>query len=277
MFRDYEMFEKPVTDVIQARSSWRTYNRTPLKNDTKTSLLSFIEDNNTGLFGSKIRFELVDVHGNDKKLGTYGFISGAPHFLVGALKDSPMNREDYGYVMEKIILYATDIGLGTCWLGGTFTRDSFSEAINLQEDESIPAITPIGHTPSVRRSVGKIMRWAAKAKKRKPWEDLFYSKNFQTPIHQNDAGEFSIALEMVRLGPSASNKQPWRIILDGDQVHFFCQGKKISVYQRLDLGIAMCHFDLTMKEQGLEGSWLKIEQDIGFDVEKSYIASWEKE
>lgn len=271
------MFKKSVTDVIKARSSWRTYNKTPLEIDTKSSLLEFIEDNNTGLFGSKIRFELIDHNGNGNKLGTYGFIAGAPHFLVGALKDSPMKMEDYGYVMEKIILYATDMGLGTCWLGGTFTRGSFAEAINLQEDESIPAITPIGHTPSERRSIGKFMRWAAKAKKREPWEELFYSKDFRTPIQKNKVGEYSTALEMIRLGPSASNKQPWRIVLDDDQVHFFCQGRNVSVYQRLDLGIAMCHFDLTMKEQDLQGSWIKFEQHLGFEVDdKSYIASWEQ-
>jgi len=275
--RDNKMFRKPVIDVIRARSSWRTYSNTPLENATKTSLMEFIEDNNTGLFGSKIRFELLDAHGNGKNLGTYGFITGAPHFIVGAIKDSPMNMEEFGYVLEKIILYATDMGLGTCWLGGTFTRGSFAETINLQEDEIIPAITPIGYTPSERRSIGKIMRWAAKAKKRKLWDELFYSTDFQTPIHQNDAGEYSTALEMVRLGPSASNKQPWRILLDGNRIHFFCQGHDISVYQRLDMGIAMCHFDLTMKEQGSEGHWIKFKQDLEFKVEeKSYIVSWEK-
>lgn len=271
------MFKKPVTDVIKDRSSWRTYSKTPLENDTETSLLEFIEDKNSGLFDTKIRFELLEHHGNGKKLGTFGFITGKPHFLAGALKDSSMNMEDYGYVMEKIILYATDLGLGSCWLGGTFTRGSFAEAINLQEDESIPAITPIGRTPSERKSMGKIMRWAAKANKRKPWEELFYSKDFRTPIRQNDAGDYSTALEMVRLGPSASNKQPWRILLDGGRVHFFCQGQNISIFQRLDMGIAMCHFNLTMKEQGSDGQWIKYKQDLGFKVEeKSYIASWEK-
>jgi len=32
------------------------------------------------------------------------------------------NLEDFGYLMEEAILFATGLGLGTCWLGGSFTK-----------------------------------------------------------------------------------------------------------------------------------------------------------
>ncbi len=48
-----------------------------------------------------------------KGLGTYGFIRGATAFIVGAIKHSEYNLEDFGYIMEKNILYATDLGIGT--------------------------------------------------------------------------------------------------------------------------------------------------------------------
>jgi nitroreductase len=66
----------------------------------------------------------------------------------------------------------------------------------------------------------------------------------------------------VRLGPSASNKQPWRIVLKEGGFHFFLDRDKaysammpVADLQRIDLGIAMCHFQLAAAELGLAGEW----------------------
>ena len=67
------------------------------------------------------------------------------------------------------------------------------------------------------------------------------------------------AWKMVRPGPSATNKQPWRVVKSGDIFHFF--EYKTPGYtdrftydiQRLDMGIAACHFDLATQEKGLPG------------------------
>lgn len=32
------------------------------------------------------------------------------------------------------------------------------------------------------------------------------------PLEKEEAGNYEAALEMVRIAPSASNKQPWRIL-----------------------------------------------------------------
>jgi hypothetical protein len=78
-------------------------------------------NNNVGPFGSPVRFSLVAAKPGEsetlKKLGTYGFIKGARAFIIGAIKHSEKNLEDYGYLMEQVILFATSLGLGTCWLG----------------------------------------------------------------------------------------------------------------------------------------------------------------
>ncbi len=57
---------------------------------------------------------------------------------------------------------------------------------------------------------------------------------------------------MVRLAPSASNKQPWRIVIgaNGD-AHFFIrrtpnysEGKLGYDIQRLDIGISIAHYEI---------------------------------
>ena len=93
---------------------------------------------------------------------------------------------------------------------------------------------------------------------------------------------------MVRLGPSASNKQPWRIIQDGSTWHFFLQRTpgygsgslvfnllRLADLQRVDMGIAMCHWELAARELGLQGKWVVKDPDIDKpDGQTEYIASW---
>ena len=66
---------------------------------------------------------------------------------------------------------------------------------------------------------------------------------------------------MVRLAPSAGNKQPWRILKEKDNniFHFYWViGKNINYNKlhKIDMGIAVCHFDLMVKELGLKGNWI---------------------
>ena len=259
-------------EIIQSRTSWRTYRKENLSKADRTKLEEFITKEIETPFGTKPRFQIIDYESGEQQLGTYGFIKDAQHFIAGAVTKQAMSIEDYGYAMEKIILYATELGLGTCWLGGTFTRQGFTEAMGLQGDEEMPAITPVGYMAD-RRGMEKIMRLAARSNKRKSWEQLFFNKNFNTPITREEAGLYATGLEMVRLAPSASNGQPWRVVLDDDSLHFYCNGK-YDIYRRLDLGIAFCHFDLTMKELGIMGKW-EI-SDRKQDANNVYVATWKK-
>ncbi len=243
-----------------------------MSNEDAKSLETFVSSDLGCPFGNNPRFSVLDHDAGDGKLGTYGFISGARDFIVGAVKEAPMSVEDYGYALEKIVLYATELYLGTCWLGGTFNRSGFAKAIDLGEDESIPAVTPVGYT-SDRRLLGRLMRWGAGSKKRKPWDQLFFKPDM-SPINTSEAEVHDEALELVRLGPSASNSQPWRLIVDGDAVHFFVKKRMgYGTMQRLDMGIAMCHFELAMNESGVNGKWLLDEPELSVG-ELGYVASW---
>ena len=61
---------------------------------------------------------------------------------------------------------------------------------------------------------------------------------------------------MVRWAPSAVNRQPWRIIRKDGVFHFYEKKDKGYVsdktgdLQRVDLGIALCHFMSGMESLG---------------------------
>jgi len=50
-----------------------------------------------------------------------------------------------------------------------------------------------------------------------------FDSYFETPLTKTKANKYTPVLEMVRLSPSASNKQRWRLVLEGNCIHFFLQ------------------------------------------------------
>lgn len=282
-------FSKPVMDIIRERTSRRTYSGQPLKNDLREKIITIIENHELkspfSEYAGRVRFKLVSVPefepNEKKKLGTYGFIKGAQDFIVGTVEKSQYGREHYGYLMETIILSATDLGLGTCWLGGFFNRSLFSAKINCKADEIIPAITPVGyHAQKTVRE--KLIRSFAKADKRLLWDQLFFEGNLTDPINEKNVGEYSKLLEMVQIGPSAGNKQPWRIIkaLNKKIFHFYTINPKdgrflqYSKFRSLDIGIAVNHFDLTAKELGIKGNWIFENPQIPGSEDLLYKITW---
>ena len=264
------MFTVPITELITKRTSWRSYNGESLNEKHRKQINEFIESDLGTPFGSKPWFTILDRETN-KKLGTYGFISGAKRFIVGTAQDTPMGIEDYAYALEKIILYATQIGLGTCWIGGIYDKKGFNDAMG--QAGKIPALTPLGY-PKDRRTAAKLIRWAAGSKNRKPWSELFFNEDL-TVLTKDEAREYATALEMVRLAPSASNGQPWRIYLEGDKLHLHVEPRKgYGSITRLDMGIAMSHLELTLAEQGIKGKWAIEQRET--PVKTPYVATWIK-
>jgi len=284
-------FSKPVTDLITERFSCRTYATRPLAEERRRRLSDAASVLSTGRLGSSLRFQLVATEADDatalKGLGTYGAIRDPAGFIVGAATRGGKYLEDYGYAMESLILTATDIGLGSCWLGGFFTRGTFSRRIALKMEERIPAVASVGEILDADVARDGFMRRMAGGARRLAAESLFFEGAFGAPL-SHAAGPYGTALEMTRLAPSASNKQPWRVVHLGGSWHFYLSrtsgyrgglwGKllKIEDMQRVDIGIAMCHFELTLAELGVSGRWVEDAPTIVLpDNRTEYVVSWE--
>ncbi|MEA3336614.1 MAG: nitroreductase family protein [Chloroflexota bacterium] len=285
-------YNKPVTDLIKQCFSCRSYLKTPIEEEKRQQLEDFLSATQTGPFSNRVRFKLVAATPQDSKaqkgLGTYGFIRNPRGFIISAVEDTDKGLEDLGYAMERIVLFATDLGLGTCWLGGTFTKGRFAQKISARDGELIPIVTSIGYAAG--GSENGLVRQFVGGAHRKPWDKLFFDRQFGAPISRDAAGAYDVPLEMVRLGPSASNKQPWRIVKDGSAWHFYLQRTpgyrsglglrfvKGDDLQRIDMGIAMSHFELTANELGLLGEWRVREPSIEKPDELAeYTASWVRE
>jgi hypothetical protein len=257
---------------IKNRKSVRTYEDRHLEPEVKQTLESFLKSNKTGPFGNTARFELIDLSGAGqeelKQLASYGNIKGPKYFMAGVIKKAGSFVLDYGYLLEKNILAATSLGLGTCWVGGTFSRAGFLEKINASSGEVVPAIVTLGYAAKHRDVADTATRVFVGADTRKHWKDIFFDGSIAKPLTEESAGRFKIPLLGLRLAPSASNKQPWRIIKDGDKLHLFLERtpgywrEPLEDIQLMDMGIAMCNFDVAAEEAGVKGMW-KIGPAVG--------------
>jgi nitroreductase len=273
-------------DVVQKRISVRSYGERKVEPEVRKRIEELACDfSNAGPFRARVHFRLLDLQDSDtgeiQNMVTYGVIKGAYLFILGTTGEEKMALIDLGYCLEKIILHLTKAGLGTCWLGGTFKRASFAEKLNLAYDELLPAITPVGYPAREKSAVERVLRFGAGSNRRKNWTELFFKGRAMEPLKENESGIYRDAFEAVRVGPSASNKQPWRLMLDNEgSTHLFLKENKL--YNRLmgkikiqliDMGIAMCHFELVAKDLGLQGTWAVKEQEPQI-AGLQYIATW---
>ncbi len=271
----------PIEPTIMKRSSVRSFEERKLSTEDKDKLRLYA-DNLTNPFGAKVNFYFVDktTDSSGEKLGTYGVIKGASSFIGASVANSEFGLEALGYEFENVILYATHMGLGTVWLAATFSRDSFSSVMGIKKDELFPAISPIGYPIGKTRLKESVMRTLMKSDQRKQWESLFFENDFSTPLTKVHAGIYTVPFEMLRLAPSATNAQPWRIVLSDDTVHFFITygsntKEDEKLIKRVDLGIGLSHFHLTALERGLSGKFETLLPE-SFEVPQNtrYIVSW---
>ena len=122
-----------------------------------------------------------------KGIGTYGVIKNAQGFIIGAMGPGKKNLEDFGYLMEFAILFATDLGLGSCWLGGSFTKSGFAKKIAATAEESVPAVTSVGYIADIGKAEDLIRRRAG-GELRLLAEKMFFAENLTSRYNRNRLG-----------------------------------------------------------------------------------------
>jgi hypothetical protein len=255
--------------AMEARRSTRTFDGVRLTDAESAALESALRDavSESGPFGGKVRLALYAGEPDAKpaRLGTYGLISGASAYIVAAAAPGAGSMEDTGYVLEKAVLDLTALGWATCWIGGVFARGKAAEIVALAPGELVPAVIAVGK-PSDRRSVAdRIVTGSARSRTRKPLDQLVFSAGVALQLEGGKpGGVWTEPLQALRGAPSASNKQPWRLVgfgsgpswlifMDEDRIYNHSLGE--VHLQNLDIGIGMRHFAEAARSLGLPGRW----------------------
>lgn len=265
-----------IMKIVGSRRSVRTFDGREIDTEDRNKLSSFIKKIENP-YGIPIEFKLLD--GKKQNLPC-PVVSGTDLYMGAKAPRAAHMEEAFGYSFEMLVLYAQSMGIGTVWIGGTMDRSAFERAIGLQENEIMPCVSPLGY-PAEKLSIREsVMRKAIKADQRKPFEELFYDGTFDRPLTKEKAGRLAEPLETVRWAPSAVNKQPWRVVSDQDGVHFYLKRNKgfvseaVGNMQKIDLGIALCHFALAAKEKGMDARFCINDPGITAQADTEYIASY---
>lgn len=263
-----------IIETIQKRRSVRTYSGEPLSDEHIAQIKRFISQTQAP-FGVKVRIELIRINsgGESIKLGTYGWVKGASEYLALIYEEAPFAETAAAYWFEQVVLFCTSLGLGTCWLGGSFSRSDFKKQIDLKFNEKLKIVSPVGYQGDKKRWLleGVIVNAEKNHATRKPFGELFFNRDFDHPLAESQAGIFAKPLEMVRLAPSANNKQEWRVVLENDILHFY--KAPYIMFDSIDIGIALCHFELTCKELSINGKF-EILKSQPQNEKIAYVISW---
>ena len=265
-----------IAQLVRGRRSVRTFDGGALSGEDLKKLSSFMAGAENP-YGIPVEFRLLSAKERELKCPV---VSGTQLYVGGKAKRTPHMEEAFGYSFELLVLYAQSLGIGTVWVGGTMDRAAFERAMELETDERMPCMSPLGY-PAKKMSVKEsLMRKGVRADSRNRFETMFFDGAFGRPLTPEKAGRLAQPLEMVRLAPSAVNKQPWRAVADDNGVHFYLKHSKgfvsdaVGDMQKIDMGIALCHFALAAEEANLDVHFSISNPKIAEDTDTEYIASY---
>lgn len=226
-------------DAFKWRHSVRTYAGVPFTAEAKAIVAKTMEKVAAWEtpFGTKSK-----LHQTDDALTTFGMVKNANGNLIVCVprdrkeEDAAKTVVDCGVLGQVAVMELARHKIGTVWLAGSLKRS--------QCDTYVPGYKTIGLIPYglgeiQNGTMARLTKWMAQSKSRKPLHDIAYDLEKKRPYTTENAGELLPMLSALRSGPSAINAQPWRFVVDGQNIHMFnAKGNLVSMF---DIGIAIAN------------------------------------
>lgn len=157
-----------------------------------------------------------------------------------ALISNGARPEEAGYIGEAFVLECAALGLGSCWLGASYSKGGVNSAVRLNEGEKLICVISFGvaaeeYAARPRRSVAELTELS-----RDEYDALPEWKR--------------TALLCARIAPSALNTQPWSFDPTGEGITVENISGNFG-WGRIDCGIAMLHIELGASHCGVYGNW----------------------
>lgn len=220
-------------EAIEKRISRRSYLDTPIEPEKLSRIKGLIEKYNA-VSGMSLQF-VEDGSKAFQGFGkSYGMFNGVRSFiaLVGKTSD-PDLYEKAGYYGELLVLEATVLGLGTCFVGGTYDKKNCPCVV--KEDETLTCVITIGNvedSPGFKeKMIYRMTHIGGKIQLEK-----IYEADREVPSW------FMDGVRAVMLAPSAVNRHPVRVAYKSGKVSAYVENTKSA--DLMDLGIAKANFEI---------------------------------
>jgi nitroreductase len=167
-------------DVIQTitnRRSIRKYKHEPIPEDQLGLILEAARLAPSASNKQPWHFIVVQDKNRKTQLATAAydqtFLKDAGAIIVATADpqiSAKWHEKDAMIAIEHMVLAATSLGYGTCWIGA-FDPDKVKTLLKIPSETSIVALLPIG-TPDEK----------PKPRPRKDFHEIFYKEEWQTPL-----------------------------------------------------------------------------------------------
>lgn len=222
------MTQKERLDLLCRRHSVRSYTGTSLSEDVINKLrseVSYINSHEAGL-----NFQLC--LGDDSPFRgvgrSYGMFKGVRNYLAAVIDPtfaggSGNTYERAGYAAENFVIKCTELGLGSCFVGGTFSKEHVSALLKVYE--KIPFVVTFGLPDGKDTMIARMAKKVAHRHKMSPRG--FFDGDDESYIEAcKEFPWLPDALKALSVAPSALNSRPVRLeyskdhCLNGDEVKF---------------------------------------------------------
>lgn len=266
--------------IVNGRSV-RNFKETAVETEKLSEIETFIAD--CKKLVSEIKIETKFFAGDDayKRLygiaGYQGVMIEAPNYLILLSENHPHSIENAGYVGERAILKARDLGVDSCWVSYS-DGNMVKSVLGIESDKEVVALIALGYAASNKKIEGATktgenyskseVSVTQDASERIGIEEMVFIDKWGNSATPEILEERALldAFSYARMAPSALNKQPWRFIVDGGRVILAIKNENYegSYINRIDAGIVMLYFGVILDVTMFDSKW-------GFDkVDKDY-------
>lgn len=206
-------------EAIQARHSVRSYTDKALSKEVITALHEEINQCNQE---GHLHFQLITQNEAAFKslIPAFGRFKNVKNYIALVAKDTESNYESCGYYGARIMIFAQQLGLNSCWVAGSYNKKKCPAILNL--DEKLISVIAIGY--------GSTNGVSHKSKK---MESLCQTCNSEW---------FKNGMNAAILAPTGYNKQDFFIESAGNTVSARTTNDKPM--GKIDLGIVKYHFEI---------------------------------
>lgn len=257
-------------DLMRARTACRSFQNRRLREEDKIELFEEIDrvlksqDDNIG--DNFIRFEYVD-----ERLIVWPVV-GAQEFIV-AIAPKKYNRLsviDVGRNLQKIVHYATRMGLATCWIGPGADQSSIIKALGDKfnaETDHIICVSAIGYKSLFKPLVSRLA--TIPQHRRLPISKLFSVNDVSNPLDETLAplNQFGRCYEVCQWAPSSFNNQPTRALVRTNEITTKIESVdfyaiiKSRFYAPVALGIWLANWEIGCEALKIMGKFKALDKE----------------
>lgn len=239
--------------LLQARYSVRAYSEEPIPHALLNKLKATVTMINSHQHGLKFRIVTDDPEPMKSFSRSYGSFTN-PRNYMAAVVDTAVDDvyERAGYFAEQFVIKAVELGLGTCFVGGTFNENKVKAP--LRAGEKILFIVLFGFPLGKEKLLARL---TVKFAHRKTMNAVdFFEPVSEALEAMTIFPNLKDGLEGVACAPSSLNKRPVRVNVKGrgkDAVP--CAFVKEATPSKLiDLGIAKFNYNFATSTECLWGN-----------------------